>query len=611
MPISFWPALRARWNKTQYGSVYSGPLADIATDNGFQDAVKDPNGVAVNAIQLAGTSRGRLNLNNANGVSVNGALSTAAAPTVTPTGGSASTWAYKIVARMSNATAAASSAGQTTTGGATLSGTVYNTVTWAAVAGATSYDVYRTTSASSPSTTGYVANILASSSTSGTYTYVDTGDAGDSRTAPTANTTSALEAPKCFDISVIGLAAVQSTTITNGGTVGSTAYSYSVSAVTAAGTENGTAAAASTATGNATLDSTNYNIITWAPVPGAISYNVYRTASAGTPATTGLIANVVATTSATTVTTNDTGLTASGSVVTTDTTGSITAAGTSTFTSLKLSKILDTNGNPEMLFTATASAVNGVVLTNSATGNPVTLIPGASSGSDTNIGFTIQSKGTGALRLEPAAAGGTVVVGKTDQTGDIVIGSSSATQSVKIADGVGAKTVTIGGNNTTGTTVTVAAAATANGITDTLNIATGNAASGGIKVVNIATGVPVTSGNNRVTLGGGSTTKVTTNATNTSYRATNFVTAAGSNNAITVTLTDAGGSNITQAAGLEMHILLANSLQAGANTIALNGAGAANLKSSRNPANNIATAYVSGGVIHVIFDGTQYLDLSQ
>jgi hypothetical protein len=95
------------------------------------------------------------------------------------------------------------------------------------------------------------------------------------------------------------------------------------------------------------------------------------------------------------------------------------------------------------------------------------------------------------------------------------------------------------------------------------------------------------------------------------YKSFNYVTSAGSNNAITVTLTDALGANITQAAGLEINILLGNSLQIGANTLALNGATALAIKSSRNPANNIAVAYVAGATIRVMFDGTRYVDMSQ
>ena len=60
-------------------------------------------------------------------------------------------------------------------------------------------------------------------------------------------------------------------------------------------------------TGNAALTNSNYNVISWAAVPWAASYNIYRTASGGTPATTGLIANQTG------VTLNDKGLTPTAS----------------------------------------------------------------------------------------------------------------------------------------------------------------------------------------------------------------------------------------------------------------------------------------------------------
>jgi hypothetical protein len=62
-------------------------------------------------------------------------------------------------------------------------------------------------------------------------------------------------------------------------------------------------------------------------------------------------------------------------------------------------------------------------------------------------------------------------------------------------------------------------------------------------------------------------------------------------------------------------VVLGHSLQAGANTFAYAGGSALNIKSSRNPANNIGTAYVSTGVVNLMYavissTGT-WLDLSQ
>lgn len=89
-----------------------------------------------------------------------------------------------------------------------------------------------------------------------------------------------------------------------------------------------------------------------------------------------------------------------------------------------------------------------------------------------------------------------------------------------------------------------------------------------------------------------------------------FVTDAGANNAITSPV----GSQPVYT-GLIVSVTLAHSLQAGANTFAYAGGSALGIKSSRNPANNIGTAYVSTGVVNLVYTvisstGT-WLDLNQ
>jgi hypothetical protein len=109
--------------------------------------------------------------------------------TVTPTGGSASTWTYVVVAKDANGyVTAASTAFSTTTGAATLTGAAYNTLTWVAIPGAASYDVYRTVCATSPVTIGKIGNVLSSVNVA-TTGFVDTGLAGDTTVAPSINTT--------------------------------------------------------------------------------------------------------------------------------------------------------------------------------------------------------------------------------------------------------------------------------------------------------------------------------------------------------------------------------------------------------------------------------------
>lgn len=58
--------------------------------------------------------------------------------------------------------------------------------------------------------------------------------------------------------------------------------------------------------------------------------------------------------------------------------------------------IVDSSGNNLIKFTKTTSAVNSVNISNTASGNPPTV---SSAGSDTNIGITVSSKGTGIAKV--------------------------------------------------------------------------------------------------------------------------------------------------------------------------------------------------------------------
>lgn len=110
-------------------------------------------------------------------------LATPGAPTVTPTGTAGTThYGYRIAARSANGTTLAGTEGTTTTGNATLSGTNYNALSWTAVPGAVSYDIYgRTTGAEL-----FMVNVTAT-------TYNDTGAVATPAGAlPAANTTMAI-----------------------------------------------------------------------------------------------------------------------------------------------------------------------------------------------------------------------------------------------------------------------------------------------------------------------------------------------------------------------------------------------------------------------------------
>lgn len=99
------------------------------------------------------------------------------------------------------------------------------------------------------------------------------------------------------------------------GTAGTTSYSYVVVAKNTGGDISAASAVATIATGNATLNGTNYNVLTITAVAGATSYDIYRTASGGTPSTTGKVGNTATTTF------NDTGLAGDGTTAPTSPTG--------------------------------------------------------------------------------------------------------------------------------------------------------------------------------------------------------------------------------------------------------------------------------------------------
>ena len=106
--------------------------------------------------------------------------------------------------------------------------------------------------------------------------------------------------------------------------------------------------------------------------------------------------------------------------------GTVTLAGTETLTNKTLTSpkigtsILDTNGNELFKLTATSSAVNEVTYNNAATGNKPTL---TASGDDTNIGVSIQPKGSGTVTIDaltfPATDGSANQILQTDGSGTL------------------------------------------------------------------------------------------------------------------------------------------------------------------------------------------------
>ena len=122
-------------------------------------------------------------------------------------------------------------------------------------------------------------------------------------------------------------------------------------------------------------------------------------------------------------------------VVTTDGTQTLT---NKTLTAPKIgTSILDTNGNELILLTATGSAVNEITLANAATGSSPIL---SATGSDTDIGISIQPKGTGQVTLDqlvfPTGTGTADQILTTDGSGNLsFVDNSGGTswQAVKTA----------------------------------------------------------------------------------------------------------------------------------------------------------------------------------
>jgi hypothetical protein len=118
--------------------------------------------------------------------------------------------------------------------------------------------------------------------------------------------------------------------------------------------------------------------------------------------------------------------------------------------------IRDENGNEQLIFQTTTSAVNQLEITNAATGNDPKL---AAAGGDSNIDLALAPKGSGELVVGTGSAAATITTsGAYDLTLDTNSGTNSGT--ITITDGAngaitatpnGTGEVVIGGNTNPGT----------------------------------------------------------------------------------------------------------------------------------------------------------------
>jgi hypothetical protein len=360
--LKAWQYLRNGYQASSYPNGAVKPPYDYSIDNGCPAYADRADGNSALQVAILADANNVTQLSNPHGVNIQGGaavlgVGTPSAPTVTPLGAVGSTsYSYVIVARSGQGetlgTSAGSSTGSTTTGNATLSATNYNQLSIPVPAGAKSVDIYRSVGGSTQgristipvllNALGTVQNAVIGSgtpvpvsqagngtqSTAGTLLFNDTGQTGDGTTAPTVSSSGILQSPFFGDINVVALTTPVNVVATPQGTAGSTSISYKVTALSQSG-HTAASSAGSTTTANATLSATNSVIVTFNSVPGALSYNIYRTSTNGTsPTTTGLIGNVPASSEGTTLSFLDTGLAGDSSTApTTNTTGGITSAG--------------------------------------------------------------------------------------------------------------------------------------------------------------------------------------------------------------------------------------------------------------------------------------------
>ena len=124
-------------------------------------------------------------------------------------------------------------------------------------------------------------------------------------------------------------------------------------------------------------------------------------------------------------------------------TSAVTASSTTTLTNKTLTApkfadagfIADANGNEQVVFQTTTSAVNALEVTNSATGNAITV---GAFGSDTNVGINLTPKGSGvvAIASENLSYAGTAITTTGAEINLIDGDTARGTTSVASGDGI-------------------------------------------------------------------------------------------------------------------------------------------------------------------------------
>jgi hypothetical protein len=180
-----WPKVTDAWHKVDTSGGGGGAPGGSNTQVQFNDSGAFGGDAGLTYNKATDTLTGKTVVTNNLTAT---ALATPGSITVAPQGtGGAVTWTYKLVARLADGTTTqAGAASSTAAGNATLDGTNFNRLTWSAVTGAASYDVYRTVAGTTPATTGKIVSATTA------LTADDKALAGGGETAPTTNGTGVL-----------------------------------------------------------------------------------------------------------------------------------------------------------------------------------------------------------------------------------------------------------------------------------------------------------------------------------------------------------------------------------------------------------------------------------
>jgi len=109
----------------------------------------------------------------------------------------------------------------------------------------------------------------------------------------------------------------------------------------------------------------------------------------------------------------------------------VTIEGFSAGQTADLLDVLQTSGGTVVLAVQTANnAVNGLQISGAATTNPVTIV---ATGSDTNVGMSLRTKGTGSVFLRPGGNNGLTVAGVASAVNYVTITQSATTVAPSIA----------------------------------------------------------------------------------------------------------------------------------------------------------------------------------